>query len=163
MPRVNINFQQTVIYKIENTNKPELFYIGHTTDFVKRKNLHKTASTKEPKGMHKSLHQMIQDNGGFDVFKMLEIKKFSCLDKNEADAEAWRITVENKQEQLKLACITNENKIKGGTFIPKLSYRGQNTLFTCNCGSVFTPDAKNKHVGTAKHLNYDTSIKNKAE
>ena len=157
MPRVSINFQNTIIYKIEHTDKPELFYIGNTTDFTKKKNLHKTASLKEPKGMYKSLHQMICENNGFDSFKMTEIKKFPCLDKNEADAEAWRLTVEIKQELLKQECIANENKIKDGKFIPKLSYGC--SLITCNFGSIMMPDSKNRHVGTKRHLKYEATIK----
>jgi hypothetical protein len=39
---------------------------------------------------------MIRDNGGFDKFQMLEIKKFPCLDGNECRAEEERCRIELK-------------------------------------------------------------------
>jgi predicted GIY-YIG superfamily endonuclease len=43
MPRTPINYQNTVIYKIvcNDLNIKDL-YVGHTTDFTKRKCCHKT-------------------------------------------------------------------------------------------------------------------------
>ncbi len=41
MPLNEINYENTVIYKIQHIEKDELLYVGHTTDFTKRKYLHK--------------------------------------------------------------------------------------------------------------------------
>ena len=41
MPRKEINYQNTLIYKIQHIEKEDLIYIGHTTDFTKRKCSHK--------------------------------------------------------------------------------------------------------------------------
>ena len=118
MPRQNINYTQTVIYKIEHTDKPNLFYVGHTTDFTKRKNQHKTACIEdEPlKGQHKHLHQMIRDNGGWDEFKMVQVLKYPCKSKNEVDAECWRLTTELKMKHLNERYLRNEDDIKLGVF-----------------------------------------------
>ena len=37
MPRVIMDYSKTIIYKIQNQDKPELLYIGHTTNFNERK------------------------------------------------------------------------------------------------------------------------------
>ena len=97
MPRVKINYQNTIIYKIVSIDKPEIFFIGSTTEYSKRKNLHKTG---ELKGFYEKLHQIIIANGGWDKFKMLEISKFPCIDKNEADAEVFRIQTDIKMQNL---------------------------------------------------------------
>lgn len=118
MPKKNINYQNTSIYIIQHADKPELFYVGHTSDFTKRKNQHKTTciSDKSLKGQHKHLHQMIRDKGGWDTFKFLEIEKYPCLDKNMADAECWRLTTELKMKHINEQYLRNEDDIKMGVF-----------------------------------------------
>jgi hypothetical protein len=51
---------------------------------------------------------MIRENGGWDLFQMLEIKKFPCKDSNEARAEEERCRVE-------LQAILNSIKAHSGT------------------------------------------------
>ncbi len=97
MPRKEINYQNTVIYKIKHTEKDDLLYVGHTTDFTKRKSSHKQVCNN-PKQKHHSLkvYEMIRNNGGWDSFKMLEVKKYPCTDRREAAAEEDRIMKELK-------------------------------------------------------------------
>ena len=132
MPRVKINYQNTIIYKIQHMDKPDILIYGHTSEFNKRKNLHKTSSQteplkteslklpskamllNEPKGLYKQLHQLIKDNGGFDEFKMIEVSKFPCKDGNEADAEVWRYQLEHKMIQLNKQFEVDQMKIING-------------------------------------------------
>ncbi len=44
MPKVPVDYSNTIIYKIQNTDQEELIYIGHTTNYDNRKNNHKTNS-----------------------------------------------------------------------------------------------------------------------
>ena len=37
MPRKAIDYSKTIIYKIQHEDNDELLYVGHTTDFTKRK------------------------------------------------------------------------------------------------------------------------------
>ena len=46
MPKTPIDYQTTVIYKIQHIEKDDLLYVGHTTNFTKRKNNHKCKCTK---------------------------------------------------------------------------------------------------------------------
>jgi len=99
MPREEINYQNTVIYKIQHTEKDDLLYVGHTTCFTKRKNAHKRNCNNSNSVKHNlKLYVMIRENGGWDEFKMLEIKKFPCNDSREACAEEDRIMKEMKAD-----------------------------------------------------------------
>ena len=97
MPRTSIDYTNTIIYKIQHTEKEELIYVGHTTDFTKRKSAHKRNCTKERNSHYNQrVYQIIRDNGGWDMFRMIEIKKFPCNDKREATSEEDRIMRELK-------------------------------------------------------------------
>jgi hypothetical protein len=84
MPKKPIDYSKTIMYKIackdlEVTDE----YVGHTTDFDKRKNSHKTNSkTKSTK----KVYNTIQQNGGWENWTMVEIGKFPCKDSKEAKA-----------------------------------------------------------------------------
>jgi hypothetical protein len=97
MPLNEINYENTVIYKIQHIEKDELLYVGHTTDFTKRKYLHKvTCNDSKKKHYSLKVYEMIRNNGGWDSFKMLEVKKYPCTDRREAAAEEDRIMKELK-------------------------------------------------------------------
>ena len=95
MPRAAIDYSKTLIYKLvknddyDNVN----IYIGSTTDFIRRKNNHKSSCINEKdKGYNAKKYQYIRDNGGWNEWKMIEIEKFPCNDGNEARAreEYWK-------------------------------------------------------------------------
>lgn len=81
MPRIKINYQNTIIYKIvcNDINVKDL-YIGSTTDFKRRKSEHKRWSLTPLEG----LYRCIFNNGGWSNWSMIEIEKYSCNDGNEA-------------------------------------------------------------------------------
>ena len=86
MPRENIDYSNTVIYKLvcNDLNIKDL-YVGHTTNFTKRKNRHKYSCTKEHnRDYNYNVYQYIRSNGGWDNWSMIEIEKFPCNDTNEA-------------------------------------------------------------------------------
>jgi hypothetical protein len=88
MPKKNIDYSKTVIYKIvcNDLNITDL-YVGHTTDFIKRKYAHKkVCNTETDKGYNFKIYKMIRDNGGWDNWAMIEIEKYSCNDRNESHA-----------------------------------------------------------------------------
>jgi len=97
MPRLSIDYTNTIIYKIQHTEKEELIYVGHTTDFTKRKSAHKlTTRSEKDKAYNRNLYKMIRDNGGWESFNMIEVKKFSCASKREAEAEEDKVMRELK-------------------------------------------------------------------
>lgn len=97
MPRVAIDYSKTVIYRISHKDIAGLDYVGSTTDFTRRKGHHKsTCNNPNSQGHHLKVYQNIRDNGGWDFFQMLEIKKFPCADNREAEAEEEKVLQELK-------------------------------------------------------------------
>jgi hypothetical protein len=87
MPKVTINYNNTVIYKIvcDDLNIKDV-YVGHTTNFSKRKIGHKSCCNNiNGKKYHLNVYQCIRDHGGWINWSMIEIEKYKCNDKYEAE------------------------------------------------------------------------------
>ena len=86
MPKTQMDYSRCCIYKIEHIDDENLIYVGHTTNFNKRKGQHKNNCKNENgKAFNYKLYQMIRNNGGFNMFKMIEVEKYPCNDKREAE------------------------------------------------------------------------------
>tara|TARA_R110000823_G_C15753889_1_gene482188 strand:+ start:116 stop:757 length:642 start_codon:yes stop_codon:yes gene_type:complete len=97
MPKLPIDYSKTIIYKIQHIENEEMLYIGSTTNFNVRKGEHKTHSISENSvKKHFKVYQMIRNNGGWEMFKMIEIKKYSCNTLQEALGEEDRVMIELK-------------------------------------------------------------------
>jgi hypothetical protein len=86
MPRKEINYSKTIIYKLV-CNDPSItdVYVGHTTDFIRRKQGHKTVCNNENSNKYNLyVYQFIRNNGGFNNWEMIEIEKYPCNDTHEA-------------------------------------------------------------------------------
>ena len=92
MPKVAMKYQNNIIYKIQHQTIDELIYIGSTTNFTKRKGHHKSDCNNEKSKhyLHK-IYQMIRENGGWDMFDMVLVKKYPCNDYLEARQEEEKI------------------------------------------------------------------------
>jgi len=115
MPKVPTDYTKIVIYKLvhkedfDNAN----IYIGSTTNFTQRKNQHKSSCLNEKsKEYHSKKYQYIRDNKGWYEWNMIEIEKYPCNDKREAEAkeEYWR-THFNAVLNSKV-CISSSEHIK---------------------------------------------------
>lgn len=84
MPKVPIDYSNAVIYKIvcQDLAITDL-YIGSTTHFTKRKATHKYECIRNKQ---LKIYQIINANGGWGNWIMLEIEKFTCKDSNELRA-----------------------------------------------------------------------------
>ena len=118
MPKTPIDYLNTIIYKLvhkedyDNAN----IYIGSTTDFIERKHQHKNSCNNEKqKGYNEKKYQYIRDNGGWNEWNMIEIQKYPCNDKREAEAreEYWRCHF-NSQLNIRRAYTTVEQKKQYG-------------------------------------------------
>ena len=86
MPKKIIDYSNTIIYKLccKDPGITEV-YVGHTTNFTKRKQQHKTSCNNENiKGYNYYVYQFIRDHGGWDNWGMVEIEKISCTDSTDA-------------------------------------------------------------------------------
>ena len=175
MPKNNINYSNTIVYKIYC--KDELItdiYVGHTTNFFVRKYQHKISCKKSELKIYKT----IRNNGGWDNWNMVEIAKYNCNDSIEArimeqkhyeelnatlnscppyvDTAKYFCSMCNKQCNSQLAyethinCILHNKKTQIETTTTK-----NKTQFNCiicdfNC---FKQSNYDKHLLTSKHKN----------
>ncbi len=116
MPKLPVDYSKTIIYKLvknddyDNVN----IYIGSTTDFIRRKNKHKSScNCITNKAYNDKKYQYIRDNGGWDNWNMIEVEKHNCNDGNEARAreEYWRCHF-NAQLNTIRAYITNVERLE---------------------------------------------------
>ena len=95
MPKNPIDYQNTIIYKIEHIEKENLIYVGHTTNWDRRKYSHKHRCLNENNSKHNlKVYQMMRDNGGWEMFRMIEIEKYPCNDRREADKRECEVMKE---------------------------------------------------------------------
>ena len=87
MPRLPINYSNTIIYKLCCLN-PEIKdeYVGHTTDFPNRKRGHKSGcNNPNNKSYNLKVYQFIRENGDFGNWSMIMLEEFSCENKLQAE------------------------------------------------------------------------------
>ena len=86
MPKVDMDYSKTIIYKIvcKDVNIKEL-YVGHTTNFTKRKNCHKSTCHNINNKCHNYyIYQFIREHGNWDNWDMIEIEKYNAIDRLDA-------------------------------------------------------------------------------
>jgi hypothetical protein len=83
MPKDDIDYSNTIIYKIYCIDKTITdVYIGHTTNFTKRKYQHKSSCSNLNNKL--KIYNIIRQTGGWANWNMIEISKYNCKDKTEA-------------------------------------------------------------------------------
>ena len=82
MPKENIDYSKTIIYKIvcKDIDIKDC-YVGGTTDFVRRKSEHKNCTVKNTKKSNLYVYVFINQNGSWDNWEMIEIEKYDAADK----------------------------------------------------------------------------------
>ena len=94
------DYAKTVIYQIEckdpNINKT---YGGHTTNLIKRRQLHKGACNNPNSPKHNAyVYQFIRENGGWDNWQVMWQYDYPCKNKREAEKEETIYIKKNKCE-----------------------------------------------------------------
>jgi hypothetical protein len=86
MPRKEIDYSKTVIYKIVcNDLSITDIYVGSTTQFTKRKYNHKSLCANEKgKKYNYKLYKTIREHGGWENWSMIQIEEYPCGSANEA-------------------------------------------------------------------------------
>ena len=86
MPKNVINYNNTIIYKLCcNDLSVKDIYVGHTTNFTKRKAAHKHSTNNPTDPLYDTFkYNFIRNNGGFENWSMIEIIKTVCFDVNDA-------------------------------------------------------------------------------
>lgn len=111
MPKVPIDYSKTSIYKLVHKNDVdnENIYIGSTSNFSKRKNSHKS-SCNNPKNhsYYNPKYVYIRENGGWDNWNIIEIEKYPCNDRREAETRE-RLWIEFYKSKLNKIIPTRTN------------------------------------------------------
>ena len=169
MPKKEIDYSKTTMYKIVcNTLTVTDLYVGHTTQFTKRKNSHKNGcdNTKN-KNYNLKLYSTIRNNGGWENWTMVEIEKYPCKDKNEATARE-RYWYEMLTANLNIVYPQRSKKeYINATHDKQLEYWNKSHLKhkakimqwrsehnNCPCGGTYTNSKKSDHIKTKKHQNF---------
>jgi len=179
MPKTPIDYSKSVIYKIEHLEKPELLYVGSTTDFIKRKARHKyNCNNSSYDNYNLKLYQMIRNNDGWESFKLMIIKEYPCNSKIELQIEeeekrkelqaglnsyrAFR-TIEEKKEYEKSYMVKYNSIHKTKLKDYNVDYRtknkdkikeNKNEKITCECGHIYTRNNKLRHKNSKKHCQF---------
>jgi hypothetical protein len=148
MPKIEIKYSNTIIYKIyckDETIKD--IYVGHTTNFIKRKYEHKKCynmlSNKH------EIYNAIRKNGGWENWDIIEIAKYNCKNHTEArikELEHYEI-LKPKLTELPLKNVNCKKS-------PKIF-----TFEDCDYLSCKINDFQ-KHLLTRKHKNVDKMLQN---
>jgi len=134
MPKDNIDYSNTIIYKIYcNNDMITDTYVGHTTNFYVRKHQHKNACN-DSKNVLK-IYKTIRENGGWCNWNMIEIAKYNCKDSTEA-----RIKEQQHYEELK------------STLNSCPPYVDKKKYFCIDCNlQCISPSQFNKHINCKLH------------
>ena len=113
MPKLPMDYSKTIIYKIEHIDDDSLVYVGHTTNWDKRKCRHKYNCYAEKNGHYNlKLYKMIRENGGWENFKMIEIEKYPCNDKREAEKRECEVMKELKASMNMMKSYVSEEEYR---------------------------------------------------
>jgi hypothetical protein len=135
MPKENIDYSNTIIYKIyciDETIKD--IYVGHTTHFIQRKYQHKLLCNNLKNVL--KIYKIIRENGGWDNWNMVEIAKYNCNDSTEA-----RIKEQLHYEEL------NASLNSCPPYVDKIQYYCFECELQCSGPTQF-----NNHINCISHI-----------
>ena len=114
MPKVPIDYSKCVIYKIEHINDDRLLYVGLTTNFEQRKGKHKSnCNMNSIKSCYNNkLYRMMRENGGWEMFRMIEVEIYPCNDKYAAEKRECEIMKELKANMNTINCSISKKDMK---------------------------------------------------
>jgi len=150
MPKTEIDYSNTIIYKITCKN-PAItdVYVGHTTNFVQRKHTHKQSCINEKATNYKcKVYEVIRNNGGWTNWKMEIINFFDCAD---------HYAARKKEQEYFISLNATLNSIepfpKPKVFIKKNIIIAPKPVFNCETCHITCNDSTSfeKHQKTNKH------------
>ena len=135
MPKNEVDYSNTIIYKIYCKDEAiKDIYVGHTTNFIKRKCQHKTLCNNSDNKL--KIYDVIRNNGGWGNWEMIEIAKYNCKDSTEA-----RIKEQYHYEDLKASLNSS------------LPYVDKTKYFCIQCNLTCSgPKQYNEHIASNKHI-----------
>ncbi len=150
MPKIEIDYSNTVIYKIVcNDTSCKKFYVGHTTNFVQRKHSHKQSCTNEKSlNYNLEMYKTIRENGGWENWRMVIIHFANCKNSHQAKKIEQEFF-----ESLNDPNNTNQILPKQILKTEKVETCKKSGLYTCTfcCYNTSVKSNYDKHILTPKH------------
>jgi hypothetical protein len=176
MPRKDIDYSKTVMYKIvSNDLNINDCYVGSTTDFTKRKCGHKSICANINSTMYNfKVYKFIRDNGDWQNWSMILIEMYPCtthlesLQRERYWCEHLNATLNSlvpsrshkeytfdHKEQIKQYTFDNKERKKQYDVTNQEHIRThQKTVIYCECGRSHTRGHKTHHERSNKHQEY---------
>ena len=154
MPKTNINYANTIIYKIICNDRSIVdTYVGYTTNFVQRKHLHKQNCTNVQSIHYKcKLYDAIRSNGGWNNWQMEIIDHINC--NNQAEA---------KQKEREYIILLNAT-LNSSDLSPSQMATPENEAFISDKISTgkcsYTPDPQNHAYAVPRFVATLPTLKN---
>ena len=117
------DYSQTIIYKLINYDHPELVYVGHTTNFIRRKAEHKRMVSENSQI---KLYRTIQQHGGWESWHMIKICDYPCSSSLDARQEEDRHMTQLKANLNTVKAYTSDEEKKEQRKIFHKQYRETN-------------------------------------
>tara|TARA_R110002050_G_scaffold299687_2_gene466012 strand:+ start:32 stop:544 length:513 start_codon:yes stop_codon:yes gene_type:complete len=168
MPKVPIDYSNTIIYKLVNIEdlNDDNIYIGHTTNMTQRKYGHrKRCCNIKNECYNLKVYKYIRENGGWNNWIMILIEKYPCDNVYEAIAREryWKKELKatlNTQEPGRTdQQYRQDNKEKN--YKQSIEYYNKNKeiicenrkeKIICECGAVIRKDGVIRHYKSNKHI-----------
>ena len=152
MPKIEIDYSNTIIYKI-TCKDPGVadVYVGHTTNFVQRKHAHKQGCINNKSVNYKcKLYEVIRNNSGWDNWKMEIVNFFNCKDNYEArqKEQEYFILLKATLNSIEPLPLSKPNNVTIN--IKECKEKKIYYCEKCNIHSN-TSDLLEKHYNTKKH------------
>jgi hypothetical protein len=166
MPRLPINYEKTIIYKIVcNDLSITECYVGHTTDYARRKHCHKHYCSNDKHIKYDTkIYKAIRDNGGWTNWSMFEIEKHPCKDAYEAcireryyyELLHSSLNMKFPQRDRKEYYAMNKEYLGKIQRIYETSHKEEikekrGRLLVCECGLEINYSSKLRHLKTKIH------------
>jgi hypothetical protein len=145
-------------------------YVGHTANFTRRKNQHKTCCNNEKgKTYNLKIYQTIRANGGWDNWRMIEIKSQLCeskrhavrieqelIDQHKAELNMCKsFRTETKKEYWKQYYVENKKKISE----KNIEYNNDNREKVAEYHEQYYQNNKEKILDYSKQYNENNKEK----
>jgi hypothetical protein len=154
MPKTEIDYANTIIYKITCNDKQVTdVYVGHTTNIVQRKYAHKQSCINSKNiNYNNRVYEVIRANGGWSNWSLEIINCYNCADqyaakkKEQEYIDLLQATLNNNEP------VATSNEEASGKKTPP--HINEKTMFYCETCQIqcATNKALEDHNKTKRHL-----------
>ena len=154
MPKVEIDYSNTIIYKI--ICKDQLItdtYVGYTTNFVQRKHAHKqTCNNVKSQSFNLKLYKTIREHGNWSNWLMTVVNIYNCKNILEVRQKEYEYIVSLNATLNEIEHISNPKPIQVSSINNTIDNTNKYKCSHCNinCSKKSHYD---DHINTIKHKN----------